>query len=298
MPKLLLLSLLCVFPILATAQSSTDIYLVDLNNGNILDTPEGPLNLTNRDGYDNQPFFSPDGDYLLYTSQRGEQSDIYRVSFPDLQIDQVTDTPESEYSPTVTPDRAGFSAIRVESDGTQRLWRFDMDGNNPTLLFEDIKPVGYHAWANDNQVAMFILGEPPTLQVGSLADGKAYIAEGSIGRSMHQVPGTDTISFFLNQSESQWQIRSLDPSSGTVQYIASTLPGREDYAWMPNGTLLMADGPVLYQFKPRPSLGLVSGDGQAEWAPLYDFSSHGISNITRLSVSPKGDKLAFVADRE
>nr|MBX2822205.1 hypothetical protein [Rhodothermaceae bacterium] len=220
MPRLLFLLLIGLFPTLATAQSSTDIYLIDLNNGNIVDTPEGPLNLTNRDGYDNQPFFSPDGDYLLYTSQRGEQTDIYRVSVPDLRIEQVTDTPESEYSPTVTPDRAGFSVIRVESDGAQRLWRFDRDGNNPKLLFEDIKPVGYHAWANDNQVAMFILGEPPTLQIGSLNEGKAYIAEGSIGRSLHQVPGTNHISFFLNESESHWQIRSLDPSSGTVQYIA------------------------------------------------------------------------------
>ncbi|MBX2822883.1 MAG: hypothetical protein KTR29_24505, partial [Rhodothermaceae bacterium] len=116
--------------------------------------------------------------------------------------------------------------------------------------------------------------------------------------SLHQVPGTNHISFFLNESESHWQIRSLDPSSGTVQYIAPTLPGREDYAWMPNGTLLMADGSILYQFKPRPSWDPVSGDDQPEWVPLYDFSSHGISNITRLSISPKGNKLAFVADRQ
>ena len=41
---------------------------------------------------------------------------------------RVTNTPESEYSPTVTPDGAHISVIRVEADGTQRLWRFTIDG--------------------------------------------------------------------------------------------------------------------------------------------------------------------------
>ena len=43
---------------------------------------------------------------------------------------RVTNTPESEYSPTVTPDGAHISVIRVEADGTQRLWRFTLDGRD------------------------------------------------------------------------------------------------------------------------------------------------------------------------
>ena len=48
-------------------------------------------------------------------------SDIYRYDIASQAISQVTNTPEAEYSPTVTPDGRHISVIRVESDGTQRL---------------------------------------------------------------------------------------------------------------------------------------------------------------------------------
>ena len=278
--------LLTLITVQASAQSATDIYLVDVQDGIIVSPVDGPLNLTERDGYDNQPFYS-DAGVLMYTSMRGEQSDIYLVSFPDLHLEQLTNTPESEYSPTAIPNAAGsFSVIRVESDGTQRLWQFDSEGKSPKLLFPDIKPVGYHAWINSEQVAMFILGDPPTLQVASLADGKASTVAESIGRSLHRIPGSKMISFVHKLSDSDWRIRGLVPDTGTIEDIAPTLPGKEDHAWTPDGSLIMANDSILYRWSQE----------QNEWIHWYDFSQHGISNITRLAVSPKGGRLVIVAD--
>ena len=284
---LMLVFLLSVLHIEASAQSSTDLYLVDVQHGIIVVPVDGPLNLTNRDGYDNQPHFSPDGRYLMYTSQRGNQSDIYRIRFTDLLMEQLTNTLESEYSPTPLPNGSGFSVIRVEADGTQRLWKFDSEGKNPTLLFENIKPVGYHAWIDDERIAMFILGDPPTLHIASLKDGSVSIATESIGRSLHRVPGSMMLSFVHKLDDSEWRIRRLEPASGTIQDIAPTLPDREDHAWTPDGDLIMAGGATLYLWNQE----------QNQWTPWYDFSSHGITNITRLAVSPKGDKVVMVADR-
>ena len=102
-------------------------------------------------GYDNQPFFTADAsghEALLFTSQRaGEQTEIYRWEFTNARLVRLTDTEESEYSPTPLPEGGGFSVVRVEADGRQRLWRFDADGSNPRLLIEKLAPVGYHAWA-------------------------------------------------------------------------------------------------------------------------------------------------------
>ena len=94
-----------------------------------------PINISNSPGYDNQPSFTPDGAAVLFTSVRGERkpdpansaatgSDIYRYDIAPARLSQVTNTPEAEYSPTVTPDGRHISVIRVEADGTQRLWRF------------------------------------------------------------------------------------------------------------------------------------------------------------------------------
>lgn len=285
---LILLGLVAALQVNAqNAPPSTDIYSVDLEMDPVAVSAEGLLNLTDRDGYDNQPLFSPDGQFVLFTSFREDQTDIYQVRLSDGHIEQLTETPESEYSPTVTPDGAGISVIRVEADGTQRLWKFDRSGDNPSLLFTDIKPVGYHAWVDDTKIAMFILGQPPTLQVGTLASGEAEIAAESIGRSIHRVPDTKNVSYVYKKSDDEWRIRFLNPSEGSMMDFAPTRPGREDYAWTPSRALLMADGAVLYNWDQK----------NGEWVALYDFAPHGITNITRLAVSPKGNKLAFVADR-
>ena len=290
MQRLILVAFWCLNCLQVAAQTtppSTDIYLVDLDHEEVNISLEGPINITNRDGYDNQPFFSPDGRFLLFTSFRDGQTDIYQFSLSSGSIERLTKTPESEYSPTVTPDAAGISVIRVEADGTQRLWLFDRDGSNPALLFEDVSPVGYHAWIDDEQIAMFILGDPPTLHIGALALGSATVAVTSIGRSLHRIPGSKSISFVHKQSESNWLIRQLDASSGVIEDISPTLSGREDYAWTPEGDIVMANEAILYRWEKE----------EEEWKAIYDFKPHDIVTITRLAVSPNGDKLAFVAGR-
>ena len=279
--------LICLMDAAAQAPPSTDIYLVGLTQDMAIHAPDGPVNLTFRDGYDNQPHFTPNGQFLLYTSNREEQTDIYRIELSTRRTEQVTATSESEYSPTVTPSGDAFSVIQVEEDQTQRLWQFDLDGSNPTLLLEEVKPVGYQAWVDTRRVALFILGQPPTLQLADTQSGDATILAESIGRSLHRIPGTSRISFVHKADKETWIVKSVDPITGDIEEIMPTLPAREDYAWLPNGNLIMGDGERL--FLGVPMLG--------SWHLLHDFAPAGFSNITRIAVSPDGRQLAFVADR-
>ena len=63
-----------------------------------------------------------------------------------------------------------------------------------------MKPVGYHAWVEPDHLAMFILGQPATLQVGRVATGKADVVARDIGRSLHRIPGTRLVSFVQRES--------------------------------------------------------------------------------------------------
>ena len=88
-----------VGPQAAQAPPATDVFLADLQTSQATKISDNP-------GYDNQPGFSPDGAFVLYTSNRdGKQTDIYRYDIAARTTTQVTHTSESEYSPTVTPDR-------------------------------------------------------------------------------------------------------------------------------------------------------------------------------------------------
>src|SRR5687768_13073886 len=138
------------------APPSTDIFLFPLENGKI--EVAGSRNITNRMGYDNQHHFLPDSKKLFLTSIReDEQADIFLYEIGTASAKRLTNTAESEYSPTLTPDGHFFSTIRVEKDGTQRLWKFPLSGGNPVLILEQVKPVGYHAWIDPNSLALFIL---------------------------------------------------------------------------------------------------------------------------------------------
>ena len=178
----------------------TDIFLASLaSHGGRLELGAA-RNLTARPGYDNQPCFSPNGRVLYYTSIRDDgQADTYRLDLRSVRATRFTETPESEYSPAVMPGGRELAVVRVERDSTQRLWAFPLrdggrgenSGNQPRLLLERVKPVGYQAWADDHTVLLYVLGSPATLQLADTRTGQARVLASDIGRSLHQVPGPD-----------------------------------------------------------------------------------------------------------
>jgi len=133
---------------------------------------------------------------------------------------------------------------------------------------------------------MFVLGNPPTLQLGDTRTGKAEIIEKNIGRSLHKIPKREALSFVHKVSEKEWLIKQLDLKTRAVTTLVKTLDGSEDYAWTPSGILLMGKEAKLYQYDLKKD---------AAWKEITDFSNAGLKSITRLAVSSKGDRLAVVA---
>src|SRR5712671_2364811 len=177
-----------------------------------------PANVTARPGYDNQPFFLPDGRAILYTSIRGDsQADIYRYDIDAKTSVRLTATRESEYSPTPLPDGRGFSVVAVSAENTQRLWAFDLDGSHPRLLLPGVKPVGYHAWIDSVTVALFVLGTPATLQLADLRTGKADTVVRDVGRSPQRVPGRAAVSVVWRRDSTARWIAIVDATTRTPQ---------------------------------------------------------------------------------
>jgi hypothetical protein len=288
--RLLLATALLMASSTVTASQAPDaeIFLVSLSNAGGKLTVTGARNLTNRPGYDNQPNWSRDGRTLFFTSVReGEQADIYRVD-PSGKADAVRVTltsPESEYSATPMPGRNAISVIRVEKDSTQRLWSVPLDGSAGAPVLERIKPVGYHTWANDTLLALFVLGSPNTLQLASTKSGRGDTIVTSIGRSLHTTKDGQ-VSFVHKVSNDEWWLTLLDPKTRQQRRLVRMPPRVEDYSWTPDGLVLAGQGSVLKAFDPRRG---------GDWETVADLASHGLTGITRLSVSPRGDAVAVVA---
>ncbi|HSP07752.1 MAG TPA: hypothetical protein VLR94_11280 [Acidobacteriota bacterium] len=290
------LILFLLFPLAMQAQSqtqtqsrpaappSTDIYLADIKTDGDNFNIGKPVNATPHKGYDNQPHFLADGQSFYYTSIHNGQADIYLYDLKTGTRKQITNPKESEFSPTPMPDGKYISVVRVEADATQRLWKFPLAGGEPSLVLENVKRVGYHAWVNENKVVLFILGEPDTLQVADLATGNTAVIIENIGRCLQNVPGSDRITFAQKAKEGGWYIMEWNPQTGAIRPLTAVNTDEADFVWLPDGSLLAASDSKLLRWNPK-------GMGWREAANLAPL----LHGITRMSVSPRGDKLALVA---
>jgi dipeptidyl aminopeptidase/acylaminoacyl peptidase len=271
----------------AQAQApGSDIWVIELREAGGQLALGPARNVTSRMGYDNQPAWSRAGDAIYYSSQRDDaQNDIWRVDLVTGVHTRLTRTaPESEYSPTITPDGNALSVVKVERDSAQRLWRVPLDGGEATVLLAGIKPVGYHAWGDDTTLGLFVLGSPATFQVADTRSGNARVVASGIQRGIARIPGERAISFIRRVAADEAWIMRYDVATGDTSRIARTMAGVQDYAWTPGGTILAARGSQVFALR------------GTEWVSIGDLAAAGVRGATRLAVSPRGDRIAIVAE--
>lgn len=302
-------------PAVGTSQGNdSEVFLAVLAGAGPTLAVGPPLNISNNPGYDNQPAFSPDGTQVFFASARGAaapardavsrqpsqlpKTDIYRYDIASRRTWRITETSESEFSPTMMPDGTHLSMIRVESDGTQHLCSVEPAGTpkrETSVLLPDVKPVGYHAWIDAQTVALYVLGgtgQPATLLIASIADGTTRKVATGIGRSVQRMP-SGSISFVQRATTTGGSVtavvKELDTHSFEARTLVTPAAGSTDpyVAWHPDGTALMAAGSAIYRWRP----------GDADWSVVAHLDVFGLHEVTRLAVSPDGHRLAIVGQK-
>lgn len=96
--------------------------------------------------------WSPDGRYILYTSRRNDQFEIYRANSDGSGEElQLTNNNSMDDGSEYTPD-GKYIYFNSSRTGEMRLWRMDADGKNPKQItfdnfndwFPHISPDGKH----------------------------------------------------------------------------------------------------------------------------------------------------------
>lgn len=275
-----------LFPLLYFAQPNTEVFLFDLNQENGGFELSNFRNISNNEGYDNQPSFM-DNNTILYAGTRNGQTDIVEYNVVTGDKRWICNTAGSEYSPLKIPGQNAVSAIRLDQDGTQVLRKYDLQNGSSEVLIDAIV-IGYHLWFNRNILVSAVLEDDAmSLFTSALNENQSYRWQKKVGRSLHKIPHSELVSY-ISKEKDIWEIKSLEPITGTTTPLFKALPKSEDMCWLSNGTAIMAKDGMLYSFH------IIRDD---DWVELASLSEFGIKNITRLAVSLDGTKLAIVGEK-
>lgn len=267
-------------------QLSTNIIIMDISvDGQNLEV-SNPVEVTNRKGYDNQPYFSPDGQYLLFSSDRnGDQMDVFKYDISSGETNAITSTSESEYSPMIMENPQYYSVLQVDKDSIQSVWRYSFESEKKKRMTSNVDNAGYYAWIDKNHIALFLTTDTPSLSVQHIKKGPIHPNISKVGRSLHKIPGQKAISFVHKVNNREWFVKKMDINSGEVSNIVRTLGLNEDYTWSSEGYMLCGSGDHLYQFVPGKD---------RNWRNVADMESLNIASFYRLAISPDGRKLVVV----
>ena len=275
------------------------IYSLDYNDTNQQWTLGEARAVTERDGYDNQPSFSPDSQNLLFTSDRIDaQNDIYQYRLADKSLSQLTFTPEqSEYSPQAFASGSDNYQLKyVVEQGVphQSVWQ-QTSGSPRERAINSYIPTGY--FASDERLGTLIWAryayslyfEPK----GETADERHFVVE-NVGRSIHNIPNDQAFSYLHKQLDGDRVIKRFSPQDNSHSpLITLASSASEDYAWSQNNWLFNIDSGHLNGWNS-------ASKQQADWRILSPISAPTERYIkaSRIAVSPDSKHLAVVWQRK
>lgn len=254
---------------------------------NLASTPEGRLFLENPkwltsfnpSGYNNQPAFINGLWYLSVRLPEEEQNEIVALDMNDRKLMWITETPESEYSPSAIPGNSGitFSVVRVEMDSSQVLYKYDLTGEKQLEpLVKDEKLVAYSGWLSNNKVALVLDNDPVSLVLADIELEKTDFVTSRIGRCLKSNALGEL--FFTQKitEEAPWQIKKISKTAMRPKFITTTPGQNQDFELLEDGTILIGSGSKLFRYRPGIS---------TTWEFIADLALYGAKNISRISVN-------------
>src|SRR5690606_3046015 len=193
-------------------------------------------NISNNVGYDNQPSFL-DNNTILFAGTRNNQTDIVKYNIGDDTKEWLSNTEGGEYSPIKIPLQNAISAIRLEKNGEQKLYRYDLLNEDVDLLVGDVI-IGYQLWMRRNiLISSTLQGDILNLTLTNFDTNTHTNIDTNIGRSLVEIPFhirpnvqmnyvPDRFGY-IDKKLSPWNIMSYDINNGKKEKIVELLPNVE-----------------------------------------------------------------------
>ena len=136
----------------STRDGEVEIYVMDADGGN-------PQNLTNNNGLDTYPSWSPDGMRIAFMSDRhldplNRNWDIYVMDAEGGNPQNLTDHPFPDMDPSWSPDSKHIA--HVTGHGSLEICVMDFDGGNFRNLTRNFHRNRFPSWSPDGERIAFV----------------------------------------------------------------------------------------------------------------------------------------------
>jgi eukaryotic-like serine/threonine-protein kinase len=256
-----------------------------------------PRWLTRGNSVDRQPIYSPDGQWIAFSSDRSGTIDLWALSLATGSIRQLTANAVDNWDPAFSPDgkKIFFSSNRT---GHYEIWWANADGSDPRQLTHDGYDAENPTMTRDGKWVVYNSGsprEPGVWKIHPDGTGAAVLARGSTAwpevspdgaYALYTISGTEqSVVRVVRVADGQpvpFEIRAPGGSATVTRGAAS---GRA--RWLPNGR----------------AIAFVAGSGDALKIFVQDFVPGKDTTATRrplpgLDSVPRAESFAFSPDGE
>lgn len=249
------------------------------------------INLSNNQGYDNQPYFTPDNKSVLFVSMRdGKQTDVFEYHLKKQKMSQLTQTEHSEYSPKAVGQTGNVSFVSEGGNPYQSVWQLDRQSGKQSWLLNSKEPVGYYQLNDETGDVLFWSRYGWSVQYLNIKRNESrFISGNAIPSSPQQIPGSRKFSFVHRQTNSEVWIKAFDPKDFSITPIAPIYDSNYDYAWAPNGDILRISDNQLYIWPVN--------NKSYRWKKGQSLKKYFKGKAARMSVSQNGKYIALVENR-
>ncbi len=200
-----------------------------------------PTALTNSQGDDEWPNWSPDGSKIAFASSRDGNFEVYVMNADGSEQTRLTRNNAHDWSPTWSPDgsKLVFTSAR---DRNFEIYTMNSDGTNPSRLTND--PADDHApmWSPDGRVIAFASKRTGNYEIYLMnPDGSAVtrLTQTSANNFNPTWSSDGRRIAFESFRDGNWEIYSMDGDGRNLKNLTNA-PNAADQSpsWSPDGQLV------------------------------------------------------------
>lgn len=268
-----------------------------------------PVRVTSAGGLELDPAFSPDGRFLVYSSDKSGHFELWLQDLATNHHRQLTSAGEEVFEPAFAPTS---EALAYHSEGRGGIWLLPLDSEgNPSGLARQLSPFGSRpAFSPDGRSLAFqsesspqlsdttapALG-PSTLWRVDLAGGESVqLTRPGAPKGGHATPAFSPDGRRLVFSTSLYgrsEIWTLDLESGVTAPVVRDPAGSYDPVYSPDGREIYFSA-VSRQVYGLWRVPISQRSGRPTGAPVQ-IRNIGLASIRQLALSADGRRIAYTA---